>query len=88
MYPSRLKKKNEAIKDKIVRDIKNLFELWNKEENYYQSVKVCTFYDSSYIEYESNGNRNKTLSIKDHFIKIRSYSKNAIKLENPVNKSN
>ena len=57
----RLKKENEAIKDRIIRDIENLFE---KQEDHYKLVRVGDFYSNSYIEYESNGIRNKSLSIK------------------------
>ena len=33
----RLKKENEAIKNRIIRDIRNLFE--HEEEDYYKSVR-------------------------------------------------
>ena len=70
--PFRLKKENEAIKDRIIKDIKNLFEL---EENYYELVRVGNLY-SHYIEYESNGGRNKILSAK--LDEIKSYLKDII----------
>ena len=34
----RLKKENEAIKGKVIRDIRNLFE--HEEEDYYKPVRV------------------------------------------------
>ena len=34
----RLKKENETIKDRAIRDIRNIFE--HKEEEYYKSVRV------------------------------------------------
>ena len=37
----RLKKESEAIKDKIVRDIRNLLE--HEEEDYYKPVRVINF---------------------------------------------
>ena len=46
------------IKGIILRDIKNLFEN-EEEEHYYKPVRVCNFWSNSYIEYESNGDRNK-----------------------------
>ena len=70
----RLKKETKAIKDRIFRDIKNLFE-HEEEENYYNAVKVSKFWSNSYIEYESNGDRNKTLSVKEYVNKIRPYLK-------------
>ena len=55
----RLEKETKAIKDRILRDIKSLFE--HEEETYYKPVKVSNFLSNNYIEYESNGDRNKTL---------------------------
>ena len=63
-----LENENKAIKDIIVRDIKNIFE--NKEENCYKPVRVSTFSRSNYIEYESNGDRNKTLSAAKYLKKL------------------
>ena len=49
----------------------------------------------SYIEHESNGDRNKTLSIKEYLNKIRPYLKDIINdlkknryMEDPINNSN
>ena len=53
----RLKKENEAMQDRIIRDIRNLFE--QEKEDCYKLVR-------NYIEYESNGDRNKTLSIEEY----------------------
>ena len=50
--------KDEAIKERIIR---NLFEY--EEEGCYKPVTVGSSGTSSYIKYESNGDRNKTLSI-------------------------
>ena len=35
----------------------------------YKPVRVGNFWSNNYIEYESNGERNKTLSIKEYHIK-------------------
>ena len=43
-----------------MRDIRNLSEL---EEDYYKPVRAINFYGNSYIEYKSNDDRNKTLTI-------------------------
>ena len=70
----RLEKENKTIKDIILRDIRNLFE--NKEEeNYCKAVRVHNFWSNNYIEYESNSDRNKTLSSKEYLNKIRPYLK-------------
>ena len=58
----RQEKETKAIKDRILRDIKNIFEHEKEEENYYKSVRVSYFWSNNYIEYESNGDENKTLS--------------------------
>ena len=62
-------KKKKAIKDRRMKDIKKPFE--KKEEHYYKAVRVGNFYSNNYIEYESNGDRKKTLSIEKYLIKIR-----------------
>ena len=60
-------KENEAIKDRVIRDIRNLFE---HEEEHYKLVRIGNFWSSNYIEYESNGNRDKTLSTDEYLNKI------------------
>ena len=74
----RLEKETKAIKDRILRDIKYLFEPEEEEEKYYKSVRVSNFWSNNYIEYESNGDRNKTLSIKEYLDKVRPYLKDII----------
>ena len=65
----RLEKETKEIKDRILRDIKNLSE--HKEEgNYYQPVRASNFWCNNYIESESNGDRNKTLSVENRLIKL------------------
>ena len=61
----RLEKETKAIKDRILVDIKNLFEHEEEEENYYKPVRVSSFWSKSYIEYKSNGDRNKALSVEE-----------------------
>ena len=72
----RLKKEYKAIEDRAIRDIRNLFI--HEEENYYKTVRVGNFWSINYIEYESNGNRNKILSAEEYLNKIRSYLKDII----------
>ena len=69
----RLKKENETIKNRIIRDIRNLFE--NEEEDYCKLVRVGNFWSNNYIERESNGDRNKTLTVEEYLNKIKTYSK-------------
>ena len=71
-------KKTKSIKDRILRDINNLFEHNEEEENYYKPVRVSNFWSNEYIEYESNGETNKTLSVEEYLDKIRPYPKDII----------
>ena len=52
----------KAIKGRLITDIKNLFE--QEEKDYYKPVRVGNFYSNNYIEYKTNGDRNKTI-LKD-----------------------
>ena len=58
----RLEKEIKAIKDRILRHINNFFK--HEEESYCKPVRVNSFWNNNYIEYESIGDRNKTLSVK------------------------
>ena len=44
----------------MLRDIRNLLRI-KKKKSYYKLVKVSNFLSNNYIEYESEGDRNKTL---------------------------
>ena len=59
----------------LLRDIKNLFEHEEKEKNHYKSVRLRNFWSNNYIEYKSNSDRNKTLSIEECLDTIRPYLK-------------
>ena len=72
-----LKKENEAIKDKIIRDIKNLFK--EEEEDFYKEVRVGNFYSNKYTKYESNGDRSKTLSTEKYLNKTRPHLRDITK---------
>ena len=52
----------------------------NKEEDYYKQVREGSFWSDNYIEYESDGDRNKTLSIEEYFNKIKPYLNDIINL--------
>ena len=54
------KKETKAIKDRIL-SILRIFLSIKKKKNYYEPVRVNNFWSNNYIEYESNGDRNKTL---------------------------
>ena len=52
-----LKKEIKSVKDRRIRDIRNLFEY--EEKYYYKPIIVDNFCSNNYIEYESKGDRNK-----------------------------
>ena len=56
----RLKKENKAIKNWVIRYIRNLFE---HEENYYKPVRIVNIWNNIYIEYKNKVDTKK-LSIK------------------------
>ena len=75
----KLKAEKERIKDRMIRDIMTLF----KEYDYYQPTRAVNlwnnnFWNSSYIEYENSGNRNKILSLKEYLHKIKPYLRDII----------
>ena len=67
------KKETKAIKDRIHRDIKNLFDDEEEKENYYKPVRVRVN-----VECKSNSDRNKTLSVEEYLNKISPYLKDII----------
>ena len=69
--------KTKAIKDRILSDIKNLLE-HEEEKNYYKLLRVTYSWNNNNLEYESNDDRNKTLSVEEYLNKIRSYLKDII----------
>ena len=73
----RHEKGTKAIKDRILRDIKNLFQ-HEEGQNCYKPVRVSIFWSNNYIEYKSNGDRNKPLSVEEYLNKIMPYLKDII----------
>ena len=59
----KLKKENEAIKDRIITYIKTLFK---QEDYYYNPIRVCNFQNNIYIEFENSCDSNKNLSVKEY----------------------
>ena len=72
----RLKKENELIKERIVKGIRNLLE--HEKEDYYKAVRVGNFWSNNHIECESNGDRDKTLSVEVYRNETRPYLKDRI----------
>ena len=57
---------------------------YEEEENYYKPIRINNFWCNNYIEYESNGDRNKKLSAEQYLNKTRSYLKH---MENSISNS-
>ena len=67
----------KTIKNRILRDSRNLFQ-HEEEENYYIPLWVSNFWSNNYIEYESKVDRNKALVVQKYLNKIRPYLKDPI----------
>ena len=62
--------------DKILRGTRTLFE---PEEDYYEPLRIGNAFNSNYIEHESNGDKDRKLTINEYLDKIRPYLNNMIK---------
>ena len=72
------KKHNEKKnKDNIMRDIRILFVTEN-EEDFYEPKRINNFQNYNYIKHESNGDKNRNLSLDEYLDKIESYLRNII----------
>ena len=70
----------------MIRDIRTLFE---QGEDYYKPKRVNSFWNNNYIEYESNGDKNRNLSLDEYLNKIEPYLRNVIiDLQNSERKRN
>ena len=58
--------------NKGIRDVKDLFDL-SIDEDYYKPIITKGSFNSSYIQYESRGDKGKNLSIKQYLDTIRPY---------------
>ena len=71
---SEQKKKVKQLKIECL-EIFRIFLSMKKEKNYNKLVRVSNFWNNSYIDYESNSDRSKTLSVEEYLNKIRTYLK-------------
>ena len=67
----------DDIECKIIRYVKYLFNL-SIDEDYYKPIKTNDAFNSNYIEYECEGGKSKTLSIKEYINLIRPYLRDAV----------
>ena len=71
----KLKKEKEEIKHRIIRDVTVQFK---QKDDYYKPTKLHNFGNNNYIEYESSGDRNNNLSVKECLDKIKPYLRDII----------
>ena len=68
-------RKEKFDSDKILRVTRTFHE---SEEDDYETVRISNAFDNNYIEYESNRDKDKTLSIKEHRDMIKQYLSDTI----------
>ena len=61
----------DDIEYKGMRNIKNFYDYI--DEDYYEPIKINNALNNDYIEYQSNGDKDKTLSIEEYVDMIRQY---------------
>ena len=54
-----------------------LFER-QQEKDYFEPIRVGNFWNNNYIEYERSSDRNKNLSVKEYFDKVKLYLRDMI----------
>ena len=68
-------RKENFNSDKILRDIRILYE---PEKDYYEPIKTINAFNNNCIEYESNGDKDKILSVKEYLNMIKQYLRDII----------
>ena len=61
-----------------IRDIRNLFNEIAFNEDYYKPIKTKSAFNGNYVKYESNGDKDKSLSVKKYLCMIRPYLRDII----------
>ena len=77
----RRKRRQKSIREKkehnekLIRDLRTLFE---QEKDYYKSERASNFWNDNYIDFESNGDKNRNLWLVEYLNKIKPYLRNII----------
>ena len=74
----KVEKETKEIKDGILID---LFEHEKEEKNYYKHISVNNFWSNNYIEYKSNSDRNRALSVEEFRPYLKDITNNLIKCD-------
>ena len=67
---------NDDLDYKGIRQIENLFDEIN--EDYYKPIKTKGAFNNNYIEYESRGDKDKRLSVREYLYMIMPYLESMI----------
>ena len=59
---------DRLIKYRIIRDIWTLFER-QEEKDYYKPKRISNLWSDNYIEYERNGDKNRSLTLDEYLNK-------------------
>ena len=69
----------DDIEYKGMRDVGNVFNTFNGiDEDYYKPIKSNSAFNGNYIEYQSKGDKDKNLSIKEYLYMIITYLRDII----------
>ena len=65
---------NRLIKDRIIRDIKTLFEE-EDHDNHFTPKKASNFLNNEYVDYQGSGSRNTNLLLNESVNNIKPYQR-------------
>ena len=67
-----------------IRDIENLLDVDNNDDNYYKIILVKSSFKENYKYYESRSDKDKKLSVKQYLYKIILYLNYLINENKPI----
>ena len=75
----RLNEKKRKTVDKFILKVKQLKKNIRKsKKDVYKSIKICGAFSDNFVEYQSNGNRNRSISIARYLNNIREHLRKLI----------
>ena len=63
-------------KDRKIGEIKTILYVPKEEKDYYKPIKINKAFNNNYIEYQSNGDKDKTISIEEYLDATKPYLSN------------
>ena len=66
-------------RDRKIKEIEKILYEPKEEKYYYKPININNTFNNNYIEYDSNGDKDKTLSIKEYLDMIKQYLIDIIK---------